>query len=46
MKTVFHVEHGEVIVTGFQLTIQDFAGESGRRGGAEVSPLFLTRERS
>lgn len=45
MKTVFHVEKGDVIVTGFQLTIQDSAGESGRAGGAEVSSLFLTRGR-
>lgn len=46
MKTAFHVEKGDVIVTGFQLTIQDSAREAGRRGGMEESSLFLTRGRS
>jgi hypothetical protein len=44
MKTVFHVDRGNVVVTGFQLTIQDSANEAPRR--KEDVPALFQRHRS
>jgi hypothetical protein len=46
MKTVFHVERGDVIVTGFQLTIQDSGSEGSAPKAAEVPSLFRYKERT
>lgn len=46
MKTVFHVERGDVIVTGFQLTIQDSGSEGSTATAAEVPSLFRYKERT
>lgn len=47
MKTVFHVDRGDVIVTGFQLTVQDSAKDVSRRTAEpEVPSLFRLRDRT
>ncbi|HEY9553962.1 hypothetical protein [Allosphingosinicella sp.] len=47
MKTVFHVERGDVIVTGFQLTVQDSAKETAaQRKESDAPALFSHQNRS
>jgi hypothetical protein len=46
MKTIFHVDRGDVIVTGFQLTVQDSAKDAARAKEAEVPSLVRYRDRS